>query len=62
MTSVKDETRTIRVCVVSIALSIAFGSGIDSLERLFSAKPESVWDDGFLQADGRRQTVDDHTI
>jgi uncharacterized protein (TIGR02145 family) len=37
MTSVKDNTGTIRVCVVSIALSIAFGSVIASLER-FSAQ------------------------
>ena len=34
MTSVKDKTRTIRVCVVSIALSSAFGSVIASLEQL----------------------------
>ena len=33
MTSVKDKTRPIRVCVVSIALSIAFGSVSASLER-----------------------------
>jgi len=33
MTSVKDKTRPIRVCVVSIALSIAFGSVSASWER-----------------------------
>jgi uncharacterized protein (TIGR02145 family) len=33
MTRVKDKTRLIRVCVVSIALSIAFGSVSASLER-----------------------------
>jgi uncharacterized protein (TIGR02145 family) len=33
MTSVKDKTRPIRVCVVSITLSIAFGSVGASLER-----------------------------
>src|SRR5712691_7215143 len=33
MTSVKDKTRPIRVCVVSIALSIAFGSVSASLDR-----------------------------
>jgi uncharacterized protein (TIGR02145 family) len=33
MTSVQDKTRPIRVCVVSIALSIAFGSVSASLER-----------------------------
>jgi hypothetical protein len=34
MSTVKHKTRPIRVCVVSIALSIAFGSVIASLERL----------------------------
>ena len=33
MTGVQDKTRPIRVCVVSIALSIAFGSVSASLER-----------------------------
>jgi hypothetical protein len=33
MTSVKDKTRPIRVCVASIALTIAFGSVSASPER-----------------------------
>ena len=58
MTSVKDKTGTIRVCVVSIALGIAFGSVITSLER-FSAqnqKASVTTDSSKRMADGKQWT------
>ena len=59
MTSVKDKTGTIRVCVVSIALGIAFGSVITSLER-FSAqnqKASVTTDSSKRMADGKQWTT-----
>jgi len=41
MTSAKDKTRPIRVCVVSLALSIAFGSASASLERRSAQDPKA---------------------
>ena len=59
MTSVKDKTRTIRVCVVSIALSIAFGSVIASLERLSAQnqKASGTMDSSKRMADGKLWTT-----
>ena len=59
MTSVKDKTRTIRGCVVSIAPSIAFGSVIASLERLSAQnqKPSGSTDSSKQMADGKLWTT-----
>ena len=59
MTSVKDKTRTIRGCVVSIALSIAFGSVIASLERLSAQnqKASGTTDSSKRMADGKLWTT-----
>jgi len=59
MTSVKDKTRTIRVCVVPIALSIAFGSVIASLERLSAQnqKASGTTDSSKRMADGKLWTT-----
>jgi uncharacterized protein (TIGR02145 family) len=59
MPSVKDKTRTIRVCVVSIVLSIAFGSAIASLERLSAQnqKASGTTDSSKRMADGKLWTT-----
>ena len=59
MTSVKDKIRPIRICVVSIALSIAFGSISANLEHRSAQDQKAFRHDAFLQADGGRQAVDD---
>ena len=53
----KEKTRSIGVFVVSIGLSIAFWCVSASLEHL-SAQDQKASDTMYLQADGRRQTVD----
>ena len=59
MTSVKDKTRPIRVCVVSIALSIAFGSVSASLERLSAQdqKASGTMHSSKRMADGKQWTT-----
>ena len=59
MTSVKDKTRPIRVCVVSIALSIAFGSVSASLERLSAQdqKASGTTYSSKRMADGKQWTT-----
>ncbi len=59
MSTVKQKTRTIRVCVVSIALSIAFGSVIASLERLSAQnqKASGTTDYSKRMADGKVWTT-----
>ena len=59
VTSVKDKTRTILVCVVSIALSIGFGSVIVSLERLSAQnqKASGMTDSSKRMADGKLWTT-----
>src|SRR5262249_44043384 len=56
MTSIKRKTRPIRICVVSIALSIAFGSVSASLARL-SAQDQQASDTMYSSkrmADGKQ--------
>jgi hypothetical protein len=59
MTSLKDKTRTIRVCVVSIALSTAFGSVIASLEQLSAQNQKAAGrtDSSQRMADGKLWTT-----
>jgi len=57
MTSVKDKTGTIRVCVVSIALGVAFGSVITSLERFSAQKASVTTDSSKRMADGKQWTT-----
>jgi len=59
MTSVKDKTRPIRVCVVSIALSIAFGSVSASLERRSAQdqKASGTMYSSTRMADGKQWTT-----
>ena len=59
MTSIKRKTRPIRICVVSIALSIAFGSVSASLARL-SAQDQQASDTMYSSkrmADGKQWTT-----
>jgi uncharacterized protein (TIGR02145 family) len=59
MTSVKRKTRPIRVCVVSIAMSIAFGAVSAFLER-FSAQDQQAsgaTSSSKLMADGKQWTT-----
>ena len=59
MISVKHKTRPIRVCVVSIALSIAFGSVSASLERLSAQdqKASGTMYSSKRMADGKQWTT-----
>lgn len=59
MTSVKDKTGPIRVCVVSIALSIAFGSVSASLERrsVQDQKASGTMYSSKRMADGKQWTT-----
>src|SRR5215471_16444314 len=59
MTSVQDRTKPVRVCVVSIALSFAFGSVSASLER-HSAQDQKTSDTMYSakrMADGKVWTT-----
>ena len=59
MISIKDKTRPIRVGVVSIALSIVFGSGSASLQRLSAQarKASGTMDSSKRMADGKQWTT-----
>ena len=59
MTSIQHKTRPIRVCVVSIALSIAFGSVSTSLERLSAQdqKTSGAMYSSKRMADGKQWTT-----
>ena len=59
MSTVKDKTRPIRVCVVSIALSIAFGSVSGSLERLSAQdqRASGTMSSSKRMADGKHWTT-----
>jgi uncharacterized protein (TIGR02145 family) len=59
MTSAKDKTKPVRVCVVSIALSIAFGTLSASLERLPAQdqKVSGVMYSTKRMADGKQWTT-----
>lgn len=59
MSTVKHKTRPIRVCVVSIALSIASGSLSTSLQRLSAQaqKASGTTDSSKRMADGKQWTI-----
>jgi uncharacterized protein (TIGR02145 family) len=59
MAGVQDKTKPIRVCVVSIALSIAFGSLNTSLERLSAQdqKASGITNSSNRMADGKQWTT-----
>jgi uncharacterized protein (TIGR02145 family) len=59
MTSVKEKTRPVRVCVVSIALTIAFGSVSASLEHLSAQdqKASGTMHSSSRMADGKQWTT-----